>query len=530
MIDDELKKILAMRSAAEDAAKLYRLPAAAEILRSTGFDAAHHHLDAIGAVAASEKVSLSQLLPVTVADSLKTAMQSFAEDAATQYQMPAVSEILRSTGFDAAHHHLDGIGAVAASEKVSLSQFLPFTVADNLKTMQSTAHLAELYRMPADEILRSTDNERDWQRQFDAIGALAASEQLNLRHLLLFTAADDLSRLQSALQPPNAIAEMIRGIEKDALRNESSLRELMGGVLSPAVLSGYSSLNTMMHDVGLQATAISSLERVKSATSLLAPVEQYGRFLQDTIGHIATVGVDPLMSRALQGSILLTDDILGANAEVTARLTPSAGESRFASMISPVSLALPFVQRDELVAARKDLPSLNVVDLALYSPAHSVAQRANRILQAVFDVNTERKLKQKQETFSATNRMMIAVRDLPLLVVTNQSSFGDFLDTLYFLFFESAGDDHLRYLDSKGGELTDEECEIVWIIKHLRNYGRHDLDHGKDVRKKWRDLDADLKTLGFNTLPRTRQEFRRMQTRILEMTEEFVTLLCKRIS
>jgi hypothetical protein len=191
---------------------------------------------------------------------------------------------------------------------------------------------------------------------------------------------------------------------------------------------------------------------------------------------------------------------------------------------------LPFVQRDELVAARKDLPSLNVVDLALYSPAHSVAQRANRILQAVFDVNTERKLKQKQETFSATNRMMIAVRDLPLLVVTNQSSFGDFLDTLYFLLFESAGDDHLRYLDSKGGELTDEECEIIWIIKHLRNYGRHDLDHGKDVRKKWRDLDADLQTLGFNTLPKTHQEFRRMQTRILEMTEEFVTLLCKRIS
>lgn len=78
-------------------------------------------------------------------------------------------------------------------------------------------------------------------------------------------------------------------------------------------------------------------------------------------------------------------------------------ESPDAPTTSADGLVLPFVQREELVAARENLSSLAIADLAGHSPAYEGARRANAIVQAIVDVNTARKLKQKRETFTHTN-------------------------------------------------------------------------------------------------------------------------------
>jgi hypothetical protein len=79
--------------------------------------------------------------------------------------------------------------------------------------------------------------------------------------------------------------------------------------------------------------------------------------------------------------------------------------------------------------------------------------------------------------------------------------------------------------------LTNDDCEIVWIIKRLRNHARHDLDHGKppEIQRKWLALDADLQRLGIPRTPPSEREFRQLQARLLERVEAFMMTMHDRI-
>jgi hypothetical protein len=64
------------------------------------------------------------------------------------------------------------------------------------------------------------------------------------------------------------------------IRGYRALRGLTDDILSPEVLSGFASLNNMLHDMSVQTAAISSFaQRPEFSTRLLAPAEQYSRFL-----------------------------------------------------------------------------------------------------------------------------------------------------------------------------------------------------------------------------------------------------------
>ncbi|HUP66557.1 MAG TPA: hypothetical protein VM557_14905 [Thermoanaerobaculia bacterium] len=409
-------------------------------------------------------------------------------------------------------------------------------IDDEIKKMLAMQKAVEqadsAYRKPyEDQILRMARYQVDWQQQFAGITALTARDELGLQHI--FPLADEeMRRLGEAIQPAPAIKKMMLEIEEEVERSERSLRELMEGILSPSVLSGYNSLSEMLHNVGIQAAEIPSYARMDFAHSLVAPVEQYGRFLQETVGRLAAADIAPSMSRALQGSILLADDVFGTNSNILELFGSGSFEPTDTALLSSESLSLPFVQRAELITAREDLQSLEIGDLAQYSPAHEVAVHANRLLQGIFDVNRTRKLKGKEETFAPTTRVMIAVRDLPNLVAQDESSLGDLLDTLFVLLYEAAGDDHLRYLDAEGGELTRADCEIIWIIKHLRANARHDLDHGKPgtAAKKWQVLGKDLEALGLSHFPRTKPEFHHLQARLIQRAERFINAILDRLS
>ena len=94
------------------------------------------------------------------------------------------------------------------------------------------------------------------------------------------------------------------------------------------------------------------------------------------------------------------------------------------------------------------------------------------------------------------------------------------------MLYESAGKDHLRFLTE--GYLREEECTIIWAIKHLRNkYLRHDPDHGKlsDIRKSWQDLSAKLALLGLSHLPASINDYRYLQQKLLQEVEQFLKRL-----
>src|SRR5207249_3638561 len=116
--------------------------------------------------------------------------------------------------------------------------------------------------------------------------------------------------------------------------------------------------------------------------------------------------------------------------------------------------------------------------------------------------------------------------NLPWIAIRDEESFGNFVDCLYFILYEAAGKDNLRFL--KGGLTKDEDCTIIWTIKHLRNkYLRHDPDHGtlKDIEKSWQDLAGKFALLGLSHLPISISDYQHLQQRLLQEVEQFLKRL-----
>lgn len=128
--------------------------------------------------------------------------------------------------------------------------------------------------------------------------------------------------------------------------------------------------------------------------------------------------------------------------------------------------------------------------------------------------------------------MPAAYADLPGLVPSNQASFADFIDRLYWVFYEGAGKDSLRYLSGQGGPFDETDCEVIWAIKTLRNkWYRHDPDHGSpsEIRRSYRTLKATLQRFGFERFPDSAKDYRRIHVMLVNELIQFLRKLRDRL-
>lgn len=184
------------------------------------------------------------------------------------------------------------------------------------------------------------------------------------------------------------------------------------------------------------------------------------------------------------------------------------------------------LQRDELLASNAILANTNYRKLLALSPTAHFAKQARRILELVVKCNNEAKLQGKEEIFKPTTRLLESYNSFPWIGVRDEESLGNFVDCLYFMLYEAAGKDNLRFLTE--GYLRDGDCTIIWVIKHLRNkYLRHDPDHGKlsDIKKSWQDLSAKLAHLGLSHLPASINDYQYLQQRLLHEVEQLLKRL-----
>jgi hypothetical protein len=79
----------------------------------------------------------------------------------------------------------------------------------------------------------------------------------------------------------------------------------------------------------------------------------------------------------------------------------------------------------------------------------------------------------KREIFKPTNKTMLACGIIPSEFAKNEHKFFSVIDSLYFLLYEGSGEAK-RLLSI----CSDEDLKPLWMIKSLRNFSRHDLEHG----------------------------------------------------
>jgi len=196
-------------------------------------------------------------------------------------------------------------------------------------------------------------------------------------------------------------------------------------------------------------------------------------------------------------------------------------------------LDAPFVQQNELLNSSPVDVEDDLNALTRASPTGRTVEKSRRVLVLITQCNEAGKMSSlATEFFKPTTRLMTVFGELPWLTAADRYRFGDIVDCLYFIFYEGAGKDNLRFLDTNGGPLSSAECDLIWCIKHLRNkWSRHDADHGKekDIQKSWEELAAKLRWLGLAEHPTEPQHFQRLHYKLLESAEAFLQCILSKL-
>ncbi|MBU4307199.1 MAG: hypothetical protein KKB32_05125 [Acidobacteria bacterium] len=242
-------------------------------------------------------------------------------------------------------------------------------------------------------------------------------------------------------------------------------------------------LANRMKDIGLLT------QREMLSARLFEPHISYTNFVKHTVERL-TANPTPHIAARLRGSLNLVEQQLLDNVDIVSNFIelPDDEDKPDDRRV----LNAPFKQQDELLAYDAIEDETDTEAMTVISTTAQTVQRGRRVLALVTQCNEAGKTsKIGMEIFKPTTRLMIVFTDLPWISPTDQSGFAEMVDCLYFIFYEGAGKDNLRFLEKNGGPLTDADCDLIWCIKHLRNkWLRHDADHGekKDIQKSWAEL------------------------------------------
>jgi hypothetical protein len=280
-----------------------------------------------------------------------------------------------------------------------------------------------------------------------------------------------------------------------------------------------------MNDIGLLG------RREMLSARLFEVPSAYAEFVRHTTDRLAA---DPALDIAarLRASLNLAKHQLLEIVDVVSVFVAVPGDDDEPDAVR--TLGAPFIQQDELLSCEFVRDENDTAALTILSPTAKTVQRARRVLELVTQCNEAGKTSAfGVEIFKPTTCLLTVFSDLPWLSATDRLRFGDVVDCLYFIFYEGAGKDNLRFLDKHGGPLTDADCDLIWCIKHLRNkWSRHDADHGKEreIQKSWAELAAKFRWLGLAEHPTDTHHFQQLHHKLLELAEDFLTRILTRLT
>lgn len=283
-------------------------------------------------------------------------------------------------------------------------------------------------------------------------------------------------------------------------------------------------LANRMNDIGLLA------RRELLSARLFGAPSAYSAFVRHTTERLAADPVPDIAAR-LRGSLNLAQQQLLDIADTVSGFIVVPDDEEEPDDIRVLNA--PFTQQDELLAYDAVEDETDTEAMTIVSPTAQTVQRGRRVLELVTQCNEAGKTSAYSvEIFKPTTRLMTVFNDLPWLSPTDRSGFADVVDCLYFIFYEGAGKDNLRFLDRHGGPLTDADCDLIWCIKHLRNkWSRHDADHGKeqDIQKSWTELAAKFRWLGLAEHPTDARHFHQLHYQLLVLAEEFLARILSKL-
>lgn len=148
-----------------------------------------------------------------------------------------------------------------------------------------------------------------------------------------------------------------------------------------------------------------------------------------------------------------------------------------------------------------------------------VVEIGGRVVQRVYEINTEAEHRGRQPVFKPTTKTMMAFHRVPSTVVSDEREFLDIVDELYFLLYEGSGD-----AKRLAEHFSSERLKALWLLKHLRLGARHDVNHGdtKEISKKLRSVGEAYEALIGVPVPKSKVDWQLAQKTLYEILENML--------
>jgi uncharacterized protein YaaR (DUF327 family) len=400
-------------------------------------------------------------------------------------------------------------------EQMERELALQAMAADITKAMQPPEHLTALSQMM---------NAIQWQHR-ELANARVYDDMMKQVAQMRFISENITSPFQMFTEKMRSQSDVFEGLSARLAATDNinfSIPKFTQKMLAWNIAS--IGLTNRMNDIGLLA------RRETLSTRLLETPNAYVAFLQNTTDRLVTDLAADVAAR-LRGSLNLAEYQLLEITNTVSNFVAVPEDNEEPDSIRV--LAVPYKQQDELLKYEYVQNENDVVALITASPTAQTTQIAHRVLKLVTQCNEAGKTSESGlEIFKPTTRLMTVFNDLPWLSATNSLEIGNVVDCLYFIFYEGAGKDNLRFLDKNGGPLTNADCDLIWCIKLLRNkWSRHDADHGeeKDIKKSWAELATKFRLLGLDEYPTAPDHFQQIHRKLLILAEDFLTRLLSKL-
>jgi hypothetical protein len=258
---------------------------------------------------------------------------------------------------------------------------------------------------------------------------------------------------------------------------------------------------------------------------LLEPYSAHARFAERMGRRVGELETEA-QAAALRGTLLISDNLVTESAETLDRslVAPTDGD---ASLAAPKYNVERVIQR-ELRTNKSISPDLDLFELLSLTPAGLTTIRAQHVVGMVYQCLERHQFEGARQIFRGTTKVWSSCNYLPFSIVRDRLTLGEFLDRMYFIFYEGTGDAKRLLADDF---LSKPECEFIWKIKHLRTWVRHDEEHGSDgdIRATRRKIMESFQWFGLSRLPRTGTDHQNVHRRIIEEAEEFLSCVIGRL-
>jgi hypothetical protein len=381
----------------------------------------------------------------------------------------------------------------------------------------------------------TTDSAEKLRRQLDSLhsvvpkhlgvdDAFRAATMSKLARLDKAVGVDDLDRISGPM------AKMLRD-DRDQWKHLRSIESVMPQFAMAASL-GEGAFAAVADSLRVQRHALGPLYEA----FVHRPTRAFASYLEDTdlMAKTASARVRSLLDAAVERG---AQHHLSAS-QAAARILAIPGvdltsEEGVEMPQGPFGLLASV--RDELVRRGVADPESPVDDVVKAAPLGKVLDLVRQVLELITQCNDAAHLRGLGDIFKPTTRGYLAILQLPFVLPTDKSSFGDVVDHLYMLMYEGAGSENLRFEIGKGAAgvflRTESEFDAVMDLKFLRTkWLRHDAEHGgKGAAVTFRDLEGTLSNLGRTALPRSTEDFQSTYSQLLARLHGFLLKLRARL-